>query len=538
MAGLATTLGSGAMTNSITEVVNADVVFVIGSNTTEAHPVIGSQIRQALNKGAKLIVAEPREIPLAKDADVFLPLKPGTNIALLNGMMNVIINEGLLDREYVENRTEGFEELWEIIKEYTPEKVGKICGIDPDGIKAAARLYAKADKAPIFYAMGVTQHSSGTAGVMSIANLALLCGKLGKYGCGVNPLRGQNNVQGACDMGCLPGDFTGYQKVANPEARAKFEKAWGVELSANPGLTVTESIGAIERGELRCLYIMGENPMVSDPNLNHTEHVLRQLELLIVQDIFLTETAELADVVLPATCYAEKDGTFTNTERRIQRIRQAVPAPGESRDDWMIVANIMERLGYKNNFETAKEILGEITQVTPSYGGFSYERLEKEQPQWPCPTPEHPGTPILHVGKFSRGERAIFKPSPYIPAAELPDDEYPLILTTGRILQHYHTRTMTGKNEDINRVVGRSFVEIHPTDAAKWGIETGGRVKVSSRRGEVEVDALVTDRVSEGVIFMPFHFADGAANRLTNNVLDPIAKIPEYKVCSAKVQGA
>lgn len=536
MAGLATTLGSGAMTNSIAEVVDADVIFVVGSNTTEAHPVIGAQIRQAVGKGAKLIVAEPREIPLVQDAEIFLPIKPGTNIALFNGMMNVIVNEGLLDREYVENRTEGFEELWEVISAYTPEKAAKICGIDPEDLKAAARLYASAEKAPIFYAMGVTQHSSGTAGVMAIANLALLCGKLGKYGCGVNPLRGQNNVQGACDMGCLPGDYTGYQKVANPEVRGKFEKEWGVALPAKPGLTVTEAINAIERGEVRCLYIMGENPMLSDPNLNHTEQLFKKLDLLIVQDIFLTETAEFADVVLPATCFAEKEGTFTNTERRVQRVRRAVNGPGESRADWEILVDIMERLGYQNEFTSPREILEEIARVTPSYGGFSFERLEKEHRQWPCPTREHPGTPILHVGKFSRGERALFKPSPYIPSAEQPDEDYPLILTTGRILYHYHTRTMTGKNENLNRVVGRSFVEINPTDAAKLGIKNGERAKVSSRRGEVVVDALITDRVTEGVVFMPFHFADGAANRLTNNVLDPIAKIPEYKVCAAKVQ--
>ena len=524
------------MTNSIAEVVDADAVLVIGSNTTEAHPVIGAQIRQAVGRGAKLVVAEPREIPLAQDADIFLKIKPGTNIALLNGLMHVIIAEGLYDREYVENRTEGFAELQEVVEDYPPERVAEICGIDPEDLKAAARLYAKAEKAPIFYAMGVTQHSSGTAGVMSIANLALLCGKIGKYGCGVNPLRGQNNVQGACDMGCLPGDYTGYQKVANLEARAKFEKAWGVKLPEQPGLTVTEAVQAIEDGKVRCLYIMGENPLLSDPNLNHTEEMFKKLDFLIVQDIFLTETAELADVVLPAACFAEKDGTFTNTERRVQRIRRAVPAPGDARADWEIVQEVMLRLGYENQADSPEEILAEIASLTPSYGGISFDRLEREQPQWPCPSPDHPGTPILHVGRFSRGERALFKPAHYLPAAEQPDDEYPLILTTGRILYHYHTRTMTGRNEDLNRISGRSFVEINPADAAKWGIESGARVKVESRRGEVVVDALVTDRVDAGVIFMPFHFGDGAANRLTNDVLDPTAKIPEYKVCAARVE--
>jgi formate dehydrogenase major subunit len=524
------------MTNSIAEVVDADAVFVIGSNTTEAHPVIGAQIRQAVQRGAKLIVAEPREIPLAEDAHVFLKIKPGTNIALLNGMMNVIISEGLYDREYVENRTEGFEQLQEVVQDYPPERVAEICGIDPEDLRAAARLYATADKAPIFYAMGVTQHSSGTAGVMSVANLALLCGKVGKYGCGVNPLRGQNNVQGACDMGCLPGDYTGYQKVANAEARAKFEQAWGVKLPEKPGLTVTEAVKAIEEGKVRCLYIMGENPLLSDPNLNHTEEMFKKLDLLIVQDIFLTETAALADVVLPAACFAEKDGTFTNTERRVQRIRRAVDPPGEARADWEIIDELMRRLGYENNLGSPREILAEIASLTPSYGGFSFERLDREQPQWPCPNPDHPGTPILHVGKFSRGARALFKPAHYLPPAEEPDAEYPLILTTGRILYQYHTRTMTGKNDELTRMAGRSFVEINPADAARLGIEPGARVRVESRRGEVVVDARITDRVAEGVVFIPFHFADGAANRLTNDALDPTAKIPEYKVCAARVQ--
>ena len=524
------------MTNSIAEVVDADVILVAGSNATETHPVIGAQIRQAINKGARLIVADPRETALAEEAEIFLPIKPGTNVALFNGLMNVIINEDLMDQEYVKSRTEGFEELWEIVKEYTPQKVGEICGIDPEDLKKAARLYATADKAPLFYAMGITQHTTGTAGVMCTANLALLCGKVGKYACGVNPLRGQNNVQGACDMGCLPGDYTGYQKVANPDARAKFEAFWGVGLPAKPGLTITEIIDALGSGDVRCLYIMGENPMISDANLDHVEHALKNCELLIVQDIFLTETAELADVVLPAACYAEKEGTFTNTERRVQRIRAALSAPGESREDWVILSDLMGRLGYQNKFTSSQEILEEIAQVTPSYGGFSYDRLDKEQPQWPCPSQEHPGTPILHKAKFSRGERAIFKPSPYIPAAEQPDGEYPLILTTGRILYQYHTRTMTGKSDDINRVAGSSFVEIHPTDAAKQGIAQGDEVRVASRRGEVVVEARVTERVSEGVIFMPFHFADAPANRLTNNAVDPISKIPEYKVCSARIQ--
>jgi len=539
VAGLAITLGSGAMTNSIAEAADQDVIFVTGSNTTETHPVIGSLIRQAHQKGAKVIVAEPRRIPLCREADVFLQIKPGTNVALFNGMMNVIISEGLQDQKYIDERTEGYAELVEVVKDYTPEVVAEICNIDAEELKKAARLYAKADKAGIYYAMGVTQHSTGTEGVMGTSNLALLCGKIGKYGCGVNPLRGQNNVQGACDMGCLPTDFPAYQKVFNDAAREKFEKAWGVSLSGKPGLTVTEIMNAVEAGKIRGLYIMGENPMMSDPDLNHVEKALKNCELLVVQDIFLTETAALADVVLPGATFAEKDGTFTNTERRVQRIRKAIPPVGQSHADFEILSDVMAALGYGNSFRTAEEVFAEMASVTPSYGGMSYERLEQlGSLQWPCPTADHPGTPILHVGKFSRGERALFKPAPYRPSAETPDCDYPMILTTGRILYHYHTSTMTGRVEGLMNISGRSYVEVNPADAARLDIVTGDAVKVTSRRGGLVVEARVTDIVPEGVLFMPFHFTDGPANLLTNTAIDPTAKIPELKVCAARIEKA
>ena len=539
VAGLAISFGSGAMTNSIAEAADQDVVFVTGSNTTETHPVIGSFIRQAHKKGAKIIVAEPREIPLCREADIFLQIKPGTNVALFNGMMNYIISEGLQDQEYIDARTEGYEELVEVVKDYTPEKVAEICGINAEDLKEAARLYAQADKAGIYYAMGVTQHSTGTEGVMGTANLALLCGKIGKYGCGVNPLRGQNNVQGACDMGCLPTDFPAYQKVFNPEIVEKFEKAWGVELSGKTGLTVTEIINAVEEGSVRGLYIMGENPMMSDPDTNHVEKALKKCEFLVVQDIFLTETAVLADVVLPGATFAEKDGTFTNTERRVQRIRKAIEPIGESKADYEIINEVMAAIGYKNDFTTASEIFDEMASVTPSYSGMDYDRFEElGSLQWPCTSKDHPGTPILHVGKFTRGDRAVFKPAPYRPSAEQPDAEYPMIFTTGRILYHYHTSTMTGKIPGLMNISGHSYVEINPADAAKYGIADLDKVEVSSRRGTVTVEAHVTDRVAEGVLFMPFHFADGPANKLTNTVIDPIAKIPELKVCAAKIAKA
>ncbi len=534
VAGLATTLGSGAMTNSIDEVLDSDVIFVTGSNTTETHPVIGTKIRQAKARGARIIVGEPRRIDLAAEADIFLQITPGTNVALYNGMMNVIISEGLQDEAFIKERTENYDDLAAVIANYPPEKVAEICGIDAEQLKAAARLYAKADKASIFYSMGVTQHSTGTSGVMGTSNLALLCGNLGKESCGVNPLRGQNNVQGACDMGCLPGDLTGYQKVANPEALAKFSKAWGVELSDKPGHTVTEIIPMAGKGEIKFLYIMGENPMLSDPDQKHVREALEKLGFLVVQDIFLTETAQLADVVLPAASFAEKDGTFTNTERRVQRVRQAIPPVGQAKADWEILVEVMKRLGFDNSYRNAGEIMEEIAAVTPSYGGISYARLEKETLQWPCPTADHPGTRFLHNGKFARG-LGLFKPWEFKPSAELPCKDYPLILTTGRILYHYHTKTMTGKVDGLNKLFPESFVEIHPVTAGKLGIRDGAKVTVATRRGKVKATAKLTDKVKESVIFMPFHFADGPANALTNPALDPIAKIPEFKSCSAAV---
>ncbi len=534
VAGLATTLGSGAMTNSIDEVLGSDLIFVTGSNTTETHPVIGAKIRQARLNGAKLIVAEPRRIDLAAAADVFLQIIPGTNVALFNGMMNVILEEGLQDREFIAQRTEGFTELHEVVRQYRPEAAAAICGIDAEELKRAARLYAKAERAAIFYAMGVTQHSTGTAGVMAVSNLALLCGNIGKESVGVNPLRGQNNVQGACDMGCLPGDLPGYQKVGDPAARKKFENAWGVKLPNQPGLTVTEIIDRAGRGEIRFLHIMGENPMLSDPDLSHVEEALKRTEFLVVQDIFLNETAQLADVVLPAASFAEKGGTFTNTERRVQRVRKAVDPPGAAKADGVILMEIMNRLGHPTTYPGAGAIMDEIARLTPLYGGISFERLERESLQWPCPDSDHPGTRYLHRDCFARG-RGLFKATEYLASAELPDSDYPFLLTTGRILYHYHTNTMTGREQGLMNLHPCSFIEISPETAEQLSIEDGDRVMVSSRRGKAGSTARVTARVEGNVVFMPFHFADGAANLLTSNALDPVAKIPELKVCAVNI---
>ncbi len=525
------------MTNSIDEAEVTEVFLLTGTNTTENHPVISNAIKRAITqKGAKLIVAEPRRIDMVRFADVFLQIKPGTDEVWINGLMHVIIKEDLYDKEYVENRTEDFDKLKEAVLKYDPEYVEKTAGISKNDLIEAARMFANAKPGAIYYAMGITQHTSGTNNVKSLANLAMLCGNVGVEGGGVNPLRGQNNVQGACDMGCLPNVYPGYQKVDVEEVAAKFSGAWNSAVSKSPGMTITDMFKGIEEGKVKSLYIMGENPMVSDPDIAHIEKDLKELDLLIVQDIFRTETAELAHVILPTASFAEKEGTFTNTERRVQRVRKAVDAPGESKDDWEIVAMLSTKMGYEMNYKSAEEVFTEITQVTPSYAGISYSRIENEGGlQWPCPTSDHPGTKFLHKDQFSRG-KGLFHAIDYKPSAELPDDEYPLILTTGRVLQHYHTGSMTRRTEGLNELYPGGLIEISPADAEKLSIRDADKVKVSSRRGSIELPASVTTRSQEGVVFIPFHFAEAAANMLTNTEFDPTAKIPELKVCAVRVE--
>lgn len=537
MAGLAASFGSGAMTNSIGEVEKADAIFVTGSNTTEAHPVIGSMIKKAARNGANLVVADPREIELSKEADLAVQQKPGTDIALLNGLMHVIIKEGLHDEEYIKNRTEGFEAVKETLEEYTPEKVEEITGVKAEDIVELAKLYASADTAAIYYSMGMTQHKSGTDNVLTVANLAMLTGNVGKEGGGVNPLRGQNNVQGACDLGGLATVYPGYQAVEDPEAKAKFEKAWGVdELNPNNGLTVVEMVNAAGEGDVKGLYVLGENPMISDPDQHHVEEALKATEFLIVQDIFLTETAELADVVFPAACFAEKDGTFTNSERRVQRINKAVEAPGEAKADWKVFCELAKRLGFEMDYDSEAEIMDEIVEVTPIYGGISYDRIANEELQWPCPDKDHPGTKFLHEGEFAHG-KGKFHVTKHIAPIESADDEYPYIMMTGRMLYHFHGGSMTRRSAAVDAYESDAYVEINCDDAVKLDIEDGDRVKVTSRRGEVETYARVVDIVQEGEIFMPFHYAESPANRLTNgDELDPKAKIPELKVTAVKVE--
>lgn len=534
--GLAQTLGSGAMTNPIADITeDVDMILLVGSNPEEAHPVIGVQIRQAIQRGTQVVVVDPRKINLVKDSALHLQVQAGTNVAFANGMMHVILKEGLADRHFIEERTEGFSDLEKMVADYTPEKVAEICHIHPEDLIQAARMYAKAEKAPIIYCLGVTEHSTGTEGVMSMSNLAMLVGKVGKPGCGVNPLRGQNNVQGACDMGCMPYDFSGYQKVNNPEVIDKFEKAWHVPLNRNTGLTSTKVLPAATAGNVKGLYIFGEDPIVTDPDTGHVRQALESLDFLVVQELFMTETAAYADVVLPGISYAEKDGTFTNTERRVQRVRKAVEPRGQAREDYEIFCEVMTRMGYPCAYESAKEIMKEISAVTPSFGGINYERLEKESLQWPCRSLTDPGTPIMHVGSFARG-KGLFKAIPYKQAQELPDEEYPYLMSTGRMLYHYNTRAMTGRTEGINQIANHSYIEINAVDAQALGIQEGDKVEVHSRRGKIETYAAVGNRVFPQEVFMTFHFPDGNVNEITNAVFDDIATIPEYKVCAVAIK--
>ncbi len=536
VAGLAQTFGSGAMTNSNNDIGDAACILAIGTNTTETHPVIGFNIKKAVRRGTKLIVANPREIGLVRFADIWLRHKPGSDVALLMAMIKVILDEELHDPVFIEQRCENFDAFKQSLAIFGLAFAEKITGVPRNQIAEAARMYATNHPAAILYAMGITQHSHGTDNVIATANLAMLTGNIGKPGSGVNPLRGQNNVQGACDMGALPNVYTGYQKVTDPAIREKFEAAWGSPLSPTAGLTITEIIDGILQGRIKALYLIGENPMLSDPDTGHVRESLSSLEFFIAQDIFLSETAELADVVLPGTSFAEKDGTFTNTERRVQRVRKAIEPIGSSRADWWITCQIAQKMKAKGfNLEHPSQIMDEIAKLTPSYGGISYERLENGGLQWPCPTQEHPGTPILHTQQFTRG-KGKFIPLEYKPPMELPDDEYPLVLTTGRSLFQYHTGTMTRKVKGLNIFKGEEMVEINPEDAKSLAINGGDRIRIISRRGQVTARAKVTEASPVGVIFMTFHFVESPVNILTNPAVDPVSKIPELKVCAVRVE--
>ncbi len=525
------------MTNTIAEIEDSDCIFIIGSNTTVAHPLIAHRVYKAKAKGAKLIVADPRRIQIASIADIYVSQKLGSDVALLNGMMNVILTRDLHDKTFVEERTEGFDQFRDVVLGYTPEKVEEITGIPAETIVGMAEMYATAGSASILYTMGITQHSHGVDNVKSLANLAMLTGNLGKYGTGVNPLRGQNNVQGACDMGGLPNVYPAYQTVIDQGNKEKFENAWNCTLSDKVGLTIMEMMHAIETGSVKGMVVLGENPIGSDPDSNHVKHALESAEFLAVIDIFLTDTARLADVVFPGASFAEKDGTFSNTERKVLRIRKAVAPVGDAKPDWEIISELSSRFGLPMQYDSPEQIFNEIAQVTPSYGGIDYSRLESGGISWPCPTKDHPGTPILHKDRFTRG-KGLFHGIEYRAPEELTDDEYPMQLTTGRYFPHYHTGTMTRNSSSLHKEMPEGHIELNPVDAQHLGIKSGEAARIISRRGEVISRAIVTDVVQPGTIFMSFHFMEANANILTNTALDPISKIPEYKVCAVRVEKA
>lgn len=531
---MATSFGSGAMTNSIGEIEFNEVLFIIGSNATEAHPIIGNKMKRAATvRGAKLIVIDPRRTELAEHSAIWMQLTPGTDIALINGLIHIIITEGWADRDYIKERCEGYDEMWAVVKNYPPERASQISGVPVEQMYAAAELYAKTKKAGIFYTLGITEHITGTANVMSLANLAMVTGHMGVESAGVNPLRGQNNVQGACDMGALPNVFSGYQAVANPALVEKFEQAWGCKINTAKGLTIPEMLDAAVSGQVKAMYIMGEDPVMTDPDANHVRKALGSLDFLVAQDLFMSESAQYADVFLPTACYAEKDGTFTNTERRVQRVRKAVEPPGQARADWEILCDLSRRMGYEMQYDDAAGIFEEVARLTPSYGGITYERIDKVGLQWPCPTLDHPGTKFLHEGTFPRG-KGLLQGIDHKPAAELPDEEYPILLTTGRKLSHYNV--MTRFSDSLLTLDPHEEAEIHPVDAAKLGLRDDDEIRVSSRRGSVVTRVKITDKIGPGVIFMTFHYKESPTNELTNAVFDPISKTGEYKVCAVKIE--
>lgn len=558
MAGLAASFGSGAMSNSMDDVANCSKsILVIGSNTTEQHPVFGTMLRRAVRKrGVKLVVIDPRKIDLVELATIHLQQKPGTDIALLNGLMNIILEKGWEDKQFIEQRTEGFEEFKATIEQYTPAKVAEITGISVERLYETAEILATNKPMAVIWAMGITQHTVGVRNVMDLANLQMLLGNMGVAGGGVNPLRGQNNVQGACDMGGLPNVFPAYQPVINEEARNKFAAAWGAPMPDKVGLTVTEMIPAITEDKIKALYILGEDPVMSDPDSGHIRHCLDQCEFIVLQEIFPSETSKYADVLLSGVSFAEKTGTFTNTERRVQMVHQAIKPLGNARADWWITSEIAKRIlaadAQKNDgrkvdvnapyanwdYVDSDQIFKEVAALAPSYAGISHARLNRnERLQWPVLNEEHPGTPILHTKQFSRG-RGKFAAIDHVPPAELPDSEFPFLLNTGRVLYHYHGGEMSRRAAGLMQIYNNTLVEVNPEDAKKLGVSNGKHIRVTSRRGSIKAEAWITDRVPPGMVFANFHFPEANANELTIAALDPVAKIPEYKICAVKVEPA
>jgi len=541
-------LGTSAMSNTAAEVIHSDVFLVTGSNTAETHPIIALQMKAAVEKhGAKLIVVDPRRVEMVNWAALWLPEKPGTDVPLFSAMAHVIVKERLYNRDFIDRRTEGFDDFCKSIEPFTPEYAEAISGVERNLIVQAARMYATAKNAAIYWALGIPEHSHGTDNAMSLIHLALLTGHIGRQGTGLNPLRGQNNVQGASDSGAMPWHYPGYQRVDDEASGRKFEQAWNIEpggLNRRLGLTTTEIMSAIAPGGVRALHIMGENPMMSEPNLNHTRRMMEQLEFLSVQDLFINETGAYADVFLPVASWAEKEGTFTNTDRRVQRVRKALEPRGQARADWQIICDLAERIEKKLGrsrsafwaYQSPDEVLEEMGRIVPEYAGVKYRRIEKQGIQTPVWDDNHPGTPFLFPETFPRG-RGKFYDLEYIPSVEMPDEEYPFILTTGRLLEHWHGGTLT-RHSKLDDLYPQARIEINPADGALLKIEDGQTVRVSSRRGTVVLRAWLTQRTTVGVVFIPMHFAEAAANLLTIDALDPLAKIPEYKACAVSVVSA
>ncbi len=533
---MAISFGSGAMTNSIADISDSDVIMMIGSNADTGHPTIGLRLHQAVDNGAKLIVVDPRGTGFARRADHWVRVIPGSDVALLNGMMRVIIEENIYDQEFVKKRTENFEELQIVTEKYTPEYVEGITGISEKELRDISRLYASpGKKCAIYYGMGLAHHATGTDNVKCVANLAMLCGKMGVAGGGVNPLRGQNNVQGACDMGALFNTLPGYSGLKNDDIFDRYEEAWGIKLPRRPGLAATEVWDAIHEGKVTSLYIMGEDPVLADPNAHHAVEALEKLDFLVVQDIFLTDTAKMADVVLPAACFAEKDGTFTSTERRVQRVRKAVDPPGMSKPDWQIFTELSKKMGYEMDYESAGDIFNEVASLAPQYKGISYPRIEKIGLQWPVPNKSHPGTTVMHVGKFTQG-LGLFIPEDYTPPKETPDSEYPMLFTTGRHYAQYNFGSMTRKTSGIEKICSEALAEINPLDANRLELNEGDWIWMTSRRGKVKTRITITDNSQVGTVFIPYHFAEVPVNQLTLNNLDRLSRSPQYKICSIKIE--
>ena len=540
VAALLESIGSGAVTTTYGDIENAGAALLAGTNTTANHPVAATFFKQARKRGTKLIVVDPRRETIADHADYHCRIKPGTDVAFYNAMMHVIIQEGMVDEAFVADRTENFDALRETVAAYDPERASKICGVEPDTIREVARVFGEAPNAILFWGMGISQHVYGTNNARCLISLALLTGNVGKPGAGLHPLRGQNNVQGASDAGLIPMVYPDYQPVGDPDVRAKFEAAWGCDLSPDPGLTVVEITRAALEGEVRGMYIMGENPFLSDPNVNKVREALSNLDFLVVQDIFLTETAEFADVILPASAYLEKEGTYTNTDRRVQIGRPALDLPGEARLDWQIVQDVSNRLGFAMDYSSPSEIFDEMAELTSSYATLTHENLGQYGKLWPNPDPENDEGPVvLFDEQFpTPSGKAKLVPAEWTAAPELPDEDYPFVLNTGRLLEHWHTGAMTRRASALDAIAPEAFVAIHPEDAALLGVGEGDRVTVESRRGRIQLAARLTTRESRGAVFVPFHFREAAANLLTIDELDPDGKIPEFKFCAVRVERA